>query len=280
MRPRLRRGRHRGGEGHDLSALPPGAAGDLRHDRRHERGDGAARHLQRQPGPQPPPHGLRAGRRPARADDPDHDQRHRRRLRQQGPRLPRLRLRDRRLDRLGQAGQVGRGPLREPDVDRVRARLRDERPHLRQGRQDHRRPGRRDRRPRRLRQHRAALEVPGGLLPRLRRLVRPRGRPLLGQGRVHEQGARRRGLPLLVPRHRGDLPDRAAGRRAGAGDGRGPGRAADEQLHQARAVPLREQDRLDLRLGRVREDDARGDEDRRLRRPAQGAGREARAEAS
>ena len=34
-------------------ALPPGAAGDLRHDRRHEPGDGPARHLQRQPGPQP-----------------------------------------------------------------------------------------------------------------------------------------------------------------------------------------------------------------------------------
>ena len=196
------------------------------------------------------------------------------------PVYPGLRLRDRRLDRLGQAGQVGRGPLREPDVDGLRARLRDERPHLRQGRQDHRRPGRRDRRPRRLRQHRAALEVPGGFFHVFAGLIRPRGRALLGQGRVHEQGARRRGLPLLVPGHRGDLPDRAAGRRAGAGDGGGPDRAADEELHQARAVPLREQDGLDLRLGRVREDDARGDEDRRLRRAAQGAGREAREAAS
>ncbi len=42
--------------------------------------------------------------------------RHRRRLRQQGRHLPGLRLRRRRLDRDRQAGEVGRGPLREPDV--------------------------------------------------------------------------------------------------------------------------------------------------------------------
>ena len=53
--------------------------------------------------------------------------RHRRRLRQQGAGLPRLRVRDRRLDRRRRAGQVDRGPLREPDVDRLRPRLRHER---------------------------------------------------------------------------------------------------------------------------------------------------------
>ena len=46
---------------------------------------------------------------------------------------------------------------------------------------------------------------------------------------------------------------------------------------QPGAVPLREQDRLDLRLRRVRADDARGDADRRLRRAAPRAGGEARA---
>ena len=33
----------------------------------------------------------------------------------------------------------------------------------------------------------------------------------LGRRRVHEQGARRRRLPLLVPRDRGLVPDRAPG---------------------------------------------------------------------
>ena len=71
----------------------------------------------------------RSGRRPRRrtptarcwplhrhrgAPDPGHRTRRRRRLRQQGADLPRLRLRDRRLDGHRQAGQVGRGPHREP----------------------------------------------------------------------------------------------------------------------------------------------------------------------
>ena len=216
VRARLRRGGRRPRAGHDLPALPSGPARDLRDDRRHEPGDGSARHLQRQSGAEPPPDRVRPGRRAARADDPDHDQRHRGRLREQGARLSGLRLRDRRLDRHRQAGQVGRGPLGEPDVHRLRARLHHERPDLRQGREDHGRAGRRDRRPRRLRQHGAALEVPRGVLPRVRRLLRPRGGALQRQGRLHEQGARRRGIPLLVPGHRGDLPDRAARRRARA----------------------------------------------------------------
>ena len=63
-------------------------------------------------------------------------------------------------------------------------------------------------------------KFPAGFFHVFAGLIRPRGRALLGQGRLHEQGAGRRRLPLLVPRHRGDLPDRAAGRRAGAEDGR------------------------------------------------------------
>ena len=74
---------------HHLPALPSGAAGDVRDDRRLQPGDRPARHLQRQPGAARPPHGLRARRRARRAHDPDHVQRHRRRLRQQGAGLSR-----------------------------------------------------------------------------------------------------------------------------------------------------------------------------------------------
>ena len=111
-RTRVRRGRHDRDAGHHLPALPPGAARDVRDDRRLQPGDRAARPLQRQPGAARAPHGVRAGRRPRRAHDPDHVQRHRRRLRQQGAGVPGLRVRDRRLDRRRRAGQVGRGPLR------------------------------------------------------------------------------------------------------------------------------------------------------------------------
>ena len=99
---------------------------------------------------------------------------HRRRLRQQGAGLPRLRVRDRRLDRRRRAGQVGRGPHRQPDVDRLRPRLHHARGDVLQGRQDHRPARRRDRRPRRVRLDRAADQVPGRLLPHRLRLLRPR----------------------------------------------------------------------------------------------------------
>ncbi len=47
-----------------------------------------------------------------------------------------------------------------------------------------------DRRPRRLRQHRAADEVPGRVLPHRLRVLRPPGVARQGQGRLHQQGAR------------------------------------------------------------------------------------------
>ncbi len=113
-RPRVRRGRHRRHARHHLPALPPGAARDVRHHRRLQPEDRAARHLQRQPGAARAPHGVRARRRPGRAHDPHPLPGHRRRLRQQGAGLPGLRLRHRRLDRGRRAGQVGREPHREP----------------------------------------------------------------------------------------------------------------------------------------------------------------------
>ena len=60
-RPRVRGGRHGRDAGHHLPALPPGAARDVRDDRRLQPGDGPARHLQRQPGAARPPDRVRAG---------------------------------------------------------------------------------------------------------------------------------------------------------------------------------------------------------------------------
>ncbi len=93
-----RRGGHRGGvrerrrgrgAGHRLPAGAPGADGDLRLRRRLRAGERQAHALDDQPGPARAPHGLRAGVRAARAQDPGDLARHRRRLRQQGPDLPR-----------------------------------------------------------------------------------------------------------------------------------------------------------------------------------------------
>ena len=61
------------------------------------------------------------------------------------------------------------------------------------------------------------------------------GRAREGQGRLHEQGARRRRVPLLVPHHRGRLPRRADGRRARAGDEGRPDRAAHALASSARS---------------------------------------------
>ena len=96
-------------------------------------------------------------------------------------------------------------------------------------------------------------KFPAGFFHIVLRLVRPRGRAREGQGGLHQQGAGRRRLPLLVPDHRGRVPGRADGRRARARDGSRPDRPADAQLHRARAVPVRDDHRLDVRLGQLRE---------------------------
>ena len=231
---------------HHLPALSPGAARDVRHHRGLQPGDRPARHLQRQPGAPRPPDRLRARRGARRAHDPDPLPGHRRRLRQQGAGLPRLRVRDRRLDRGRRAGEVGREPLREPSLHRLRPRLHHARRDVLEGRQDHGPARRRHRRPRRLRQHRAADEVPGRVLPHRLRVLRPRGVARQGQGRLHQQGPGRCGLPLLVPDHRGRVPRRADGGRARARDEGRPDRPAHAQLHRARAVPVRDHHRMDV----------------------------------
>ena len=52
--------------------VAPGADGDLRLGRRHGPGHRQAHHLDHHPGAARPPHAVRARRRPARAQDPDH----------------------------------------------------------------------------------------------------------------------------------------------------------------------------------------------------------------
>ena len=171
-RRRVRRRRRRRDAGHAVPAVAPRADGDVRHRRRHGPGHRQAHALVQHPGAARPPHRVRARRRPARAQDPGDRARHRRRLRQQGADLSRLRVLDRRLDRHRRAGQVDGGPLREPDVDRLRPRLPHERRDRRHARrQDRRAARRRDRRPRRVQRHRPADQVPGRLLPHLHRLA-------------------------------------------------------------------------------------------------------------
>src|SRR5215470_2280553 len=136
------------------------------------------------------------------------------------------------------AGQVGRGPVGEPDVHHVRPRL----PHARGDRRHRGRPGARPaghgaRRPRRLQRDRPADQVPGRVLPHLHRLLRPAGRALPGDRGLHQQGARRGRLLVLVPHHRGGVPGRADDGHPGPRARHGPGRAADEEPAAARAVP-------------------------------------------
>ena len=165
----------------------------------------------------------------------------------------------------------------EPGQHRLRPRLRDaRRDRGDQGRQDPRDPDQRAGRPRRLQRHGRTGEVPGGLLRRLHGQLRPRGGVLQDDGRLHQQGAGRGRVRLLVPDHRGGLPRRADRGLPGLRARHGPGRAAQAQLHPARAVPVHLQDRLGLRLRRVREGDGPRARDRGVRRPAARAGREAR----
>ena len=90
--------------------------------------------------------------------------------------------------------------------------------------------------------------------------------------RIHEQGARRRRLPVLVPGHRGVVPDRAARADGGVRAGRRPGRLPHAELHQAGAVPVHVRDRVRVRLGRLREGARPRAREARLCRAAQGAG--------
>jgi aerobic carbon-monoxide dehydrogenase large subunit len=86
----------------------------------YERVSGKTHTLEHHAGAARAPHCVRARLRAARAQDPHHRPRHRRRLRRQGADLPRVRVRDRGVARHRQAGEVDGGPHREPRQHRLR----------------------------------------------------------------------------------------------------------------------------------------------------------------
>ena len=118
----------------------PCAARDLPVRRLVRQDQGRADAVRHVPGAARHPHRRLADLEDPRAQDPRDRARYRRRLRQQGRRLSGLHLRHRRLDRHRQAGEMGRGPHREPVHHRLRARLpHGDRDRLHQGRQGARR---------------------------------------------------------------------------------------------------------------------------------------------
>ena len=122
-----------------------------------------------------------------------------------------------------------------------------------------------------------AVQVPGWSVLDLHRFVRHGERVRRGGRGLHEQAAGGRGLPLLLPRDRGRaLPGTDRGH-ARAQDGQGPRDAPRRELHPEGGVPVPLAAGLGVRQRRLPGRDGHGQGDDRLRRPAQGAGREARA---
>ncbi len=244
-------------------------------------GPSAAHPAHDHPGPARDPDRARTRRRrrgPAdlRAQHPREDPRHRRWLRREGACLSRVCPRRRGLVPDRQARQVDRGPLGEPPGRFLRPRLSHPRRAGRhEGRQDHQPQGQDTRRPRLHRRGGGPLEVPGRPVQRDHGQLRLRQRVRRGGRRLHEQAARRRGLPLLVPRDRGGPRHRADGRHPRARHREGSRAAPDGELHPQGAVPVHDADRLGVRLGRLRPGAPEGHGHDRLRRPAQGADREA-----
>ena len=107
------------------------------------------------------------------------------------------------------------------------------------GRQDHRPARQRARRPRRVRRLRRPDQVPGRPVPHLLRLLRHSRAYLPASTGVYTNKAPGGvAYRCSLPRHRGGVPDRAHGRRAGAEAGHGQGRDPRQELHQGGAVPL------------------------------------------
>ena len=253
-RPRVRPGRRGVQTGASLPALAPVADRVLRVDRRLRPVDLQADRLHDHAGPAHHPGRGRARGRAARAHDPDRLARPRRRLRQQGAGLPGLRHVDPGLDPARAPGEVDRGQDRQPDLDRVRPRrLPQGRAGAAQGRQDPRRPDAHRRRPRRVLLRRPAEQVQDrpdalGVL-----LLRHPGRAPDRAGHVHQQGARRGRVPVLVPGHRGDVLPGAHGAGRRRRPRHGPGRVPPAQLRPRRRLPAPDSVRLPHRLRPVRQ---------------------------
>ena len=230
----VRQGRPHRGARDLLPAVAPVAVGDLRHPGRRQLRHRAGDALHDVASTARAPHGVRDGVGATRAEHPDHQPRHRRRLRQQGAGVPRVRHRHRGVARDRQAGEVGGEPHREPHLHRVRTRLPHEGRARAHGRGPHPRPARRDAvRPGRVLRRRATHSIPRRPLScrhgelRLSRRVREDAR------RVHQQGARRCRVPLLVPHHRGVVSHRAPGADGRVRARHRPRRAAVQELHPA-----------------------------------------------
>ena len=178
----------------------------------------------------------------------------------------------------GKPVKVGRGSHRKPDRDIVRARLpHDDRDRLHEGRQGH------------------GLRVRAGRSRRVRRCADPSKWPAgffnivtgsydfptasFGRRHLHQQGAGRRRLSMLVPRHRSGVLHRARDgfwRRSSTWIGR----TAAEEFYQARAVPYHSALGWEYDSGDYPHRHAQDDGDGRLCRPAQGAGFAARGRSS
>ncbi len=266
-----------------LPALAPVADRVLRVDRRLQPGDLEAHRVHDHAGAAHHPRRGGAGGRAAGAHDPDRLARHRRRVRQQGAGVSRLRRVDPGVDPARASGQVDRGQDRQPDLDRLRPRrVPARRAGAAQGRQDPRRPDAHRRRPRRVLLRRPAEQVQDRADALGVRLLRHPGRAPDGAWHVHQQGAGRRGLPLLVPGHRGDVLPGADGPGRGRRPRDGPGRVPPHQLRARRRLPAPHPVRLPHRFGPVRQvprGRARGDRVPRLPQ-AEGGGRKSGADCS
>ena len=136
---------------------------------------------------------------------------------------------------------------------------------LRQRRQDPRGPDALRRRPRRVLLRRPAQQVQARADSLgLRRLRRP-GRAPDGPRHLHQQGAGRGRLPVLVPGHRGDVLPGADGPGRRRRPGHGPGRVPADELRPGRRLPAPHPARLPDRLRPVRQVPRRRAEGGRLR---------------
>ena len=172
----------------------------------------------------------------------------------------------------GRAGEMGRGPHREPLHHGVRARL----PHGHGNRRDQGRQGDGDallhhRRPWRVRRLRQRHQMAGGPVQHHQRFVRFPGRALSGRRRLYQQGAGRRRLSLLVPRHRGGLLHRARHGHHGAKARHGSGRISHEEPDPARAIPVHVRVRLAVRFRRLSDRHEQGDGNGELQEAARRA---------
>ena len=170
------------------------------------------------------------------------------------PVYPGLRDVDPGLDPAGAPGEVDRGQDRQPDLHRLRPRhLPPRRDGAAQGRQDPRRADAHRLGPRRLLLRRPAEQVQDRADALGLRLLRHPGRPPHRSRRLHQQGAGRRRLPVLVPGHRGDVLPGAHGPGRGRRPRHGPGRVPAHQLRPRRRLPAPHAVRLPHRLGPVRQ---------------------------